>query len=96
VAYGLGRVQRTCISWGADPEGVILREKRDRDSLLWAVQKRLNRSRCRLGCGLGSQSNGPREARVSRGCTLVNLANMIEPFTCGGDAVFCQITLVTC
>jgi len=25
-----------------------------------------------------------------------NLANAIEPFMCGGDAAFCQITLTTC
>jgi len=35
-------------------------------SLLWALQKRLNRSRCRLGCGLG----GPKEACVRWACTL--------------------------
>jgi len=44
---------------GPDPpcEGAILKGKgqsnvKNRDCLPWAVQKRLNRSRCRLGYGL--------------------------------------------
>jgi len=58
-----------------------------RDSLPWAVQKRLNRSRCRLGYGLGWL--GPiKEACVRRGAHWRNLANAIEPSMCCGDAVF--------
>ena len=55
----LGGSEEPCIRWGPDPlwEGAILRGKgwpivKYRDTLRWAVQKRLNQSRCRLGCGL--------------------------------------------
>jgi len=55
------------ITWGSEPpwDGTILREKgrpivKYRDTLRSAVQKRLNRSRCRLGC----EMDGPKESCV--------------------------------
>jgi len=45
----------------------------------------------RLGCGLEWA-----EESMLRGAQWRNLANMIEPFVCGGDAALCQITLTTC
>jgi len=46
-----------------------------------ALQKRLNRPRCRLGCGLGW-------VQGSMGSHWRNLANTTEPSICGGDAAF--------
>ena len=43
------------------------------------LQKRMNQSRCRLGCGL-------RWVQESMGCTWRHLANMTKPFMCGGNA----------
>jgi len=45
------------------------------------LQKRMNQSRCRLGCGL-------RWVQESMGCTWRHLANMTKPFMCGGNAAF--------
>ena len=54
-----------------------------------ALQKRLNRLRCRLGFGLG----WAQESTCARSrCTL---ANTIEPSMCGGDAALRQIALTT-
>ena len=53
---GSGGLKKPCIRWGADTpcEGAILRgEGMPDDTLPWALQKRLNRSICRLDCGLG-------------------------------------------
>ena len=56
--------------------------------------KRLNRSIhvWVVDCG------GRKEAQVQPYSPGVerHLANTIEPFICGGDAVLCQITLTTC
>jgi len=56
------------------------------------VQKRLNRSRCRLGHRLewvqGSCIRWDTHWR--------HLANTIEPSVCGGYAALCQFTLTTC
>jgi len=68
-----------------------------RNSLPWVVQKRLNRSRCRLGCGL-RWPVGPTE-HVRWGCTWCRLANMIENLKRPCAAAmqpFCEITLTTC
>ena len=62
-----------------------------RDALPWALQKRLNRSRCRLGLGLEWAQNC-----IGWRCTLRYLLNTIAPSMCCGDAAFCQITLTTC
>jgi len=57
-----------------------------------AVQKRLNRSRCHLSCGVGWA-----EGRMCYiGAHWPNLANTTEPSVCGGDATLCQISLTTC
>jgi len=54
-----GGLKESCITWGPDApcEGAIFRGKACSSmpdyTLPWAVQKWLNRSRCRLGCGLG-------------------------------------------
>jgi len=92
------------------PEGAILGERRAhckcRDFLPWALQERLNRSICRLDCGI-VDSGGPKEAQVqsySPGGPMCphgkarwrHLANTIEPSVCGGDVVSCEITLTTC
>jgi len=53
-----------------------------RDLSPWAVQKRLNRSRCRLGYGRRWAEEACRWAHWR------NLANTIEPSMCGGDAAF--------
>jgi len=61
LGYGLGWVQGTIIRWSSDTpmrRGNFYGEKgrpivKYSDSLSWDVQKRLNRSRCCLGCGLG-------------------------------------------
>jgi len=55
-------------------------------TLQWAVQKWLNRSICRLGCGFGW-------AERSMGAHWRQVANTTEPFVCGGDAALCKITL---
>ena len=62
------------------------------DTMQWAVQKWLNRSWCRLGCGLG----WPKEACVKWGTHWRNMANTTERPVFGGDAALCQITLSTC
>jgi len=76
-----------------------------RDTLPSSVQKRLNRSTCRLGCGLGwaegSTSSIVFARWVAPMCShgsahLRQPANTIEPFVCDGDAALCQITLTTC
>jgi len=51
-----------------------------RDCLLWDVQKRLNRSRCRLDV----DSRVPKEACVTWDGHWRHLANTTEPSTCGG------------
>jgi len=55
-----GGPKEPCIRWGSDPpwEGNFEGAKgrpivKNRDTLWSSVQKRLNRPRCRLGCGLG-------------------------------------------
>jgi len=66
-----------------------------RDFLPWAVQSRLNRSICCLGCGLHwaedaqGQSCSPGGANVSSWeDTCHHLANTIEPSVCNGDAPY--------
>ena len=54
-------------------------------------KKRLNRSRCRLGCGL----RRAQENTIRWGPHWRNLANTIEPSLCGGDAAVCELTLTT-
>jgi len=66
------------------------------DTLPWAVQKWLNRSRCHLGCRLGWAQG----SMCYMGCTLP--PNTIEPSMFGraksssGDAALCQINVTTC
>jgi len=76
------------------------------DFLPWPVQKWPKRLICRV-----VDSGGPKEAQVqsyspggvnvprleAHWCHLANRPT-IEPYVCGGDgdAVFCQITLITC
>ena len=48
----LGEPKESCIRWGADPPWEAAMLTRERAALQWAVQKRLNWSRYRLGCGL--------------------------------------------
>jgi len=55
-------------------------------------QRRLNRSRCRFGSGLG-WAQGKHE--LGEGAHCRHLANIIEPSMCGCDAACCQITLTT-
>jgi len=57
---GSDRPKQSCIRWGPDRpwEAVILGRKgapivKYRDFMPWAVQKRLNRLRCRFGCWVG-------------------------------------------
>ena len=54
------------------------------------MQKRLNRSRCRLGCGLG-WAEGSKFNRIRRLRQCAPMRGHI-----GGDAALCQITLTTC
>jgi len=54
------------------------------DTLPWAVQKWLNRSRCCLRCGLG----WAKRSMCYMGAHWRNLANTIESFLCGGDAPY--------
>ena len=49
--------------------------------------KRLNRSICRLACGLGWAEGSNR---------IRHLASAIEPSVCCGDAALCHITFTTC
>ena len=60
LGCGSGGPRNHALDGVPDPhwKGQFWEEKRRpvvkyRDTLRWAVQKRLNRSRCRLGCGLG-------------------------------------------
>jgi len=56
------------------------------DLMPWAVRKRLNRSRCRLGYGLGSMCAWK---HVLDGVAIWrHLANTTEPSMCGDDAGF--------
>ena len=55
------------------------------------MQKRLNRSRCRLGCGLEWASG-----RIYGGAHWRHLVNTIKPSMCGDDAALWQITSTTC
>jgi len=57
----------------------------------WALRKGLNRSRCRLGCGLRFDQG----TMYYIGAHWRHLANTIEPSMCGGDAALCQITLTS-
>jgi len=77
-------------------ERVILRGKEHRNTLWRAVQKRLNWSRCRLGCWLEwTQENVLGWVALHTGATCwIPLNHPCAP--CGGDAAFCQITLTTC
>jgi len=61
------------------------------DTLRSSVQKRLNRSICRLGCALGWAEGSKCYMMGMR-----HLANTTEPCVCGGDAALCQITMTTC
>ena len=62
-------------------------------SRLSALQKRLNRSRCRLEYGLGWAQGSITRWSVR----WSNLTNTTEPSMRCGDAAFCQIiTLTTC
>jgi len=49
------RLKEAYIRWGPDPrmKGPLLGERTCPRTLLWAVQKWLNRSICFLGCGHG-------------------------------------------
>jgi len=72
-----------------------------RDFLLLAVQIRLNRLICRLGCGLGWAEGSTSSIGFTRWRQRAlmggrHLANTTEPSVCGGDAALCQITLTTC
>ena len=56
----LGGPREPCIRWGPDPpmgrgnfEGERVSIVKYRDTLRSSVQKQLNRTRCRLACGLG-------------------------------------------
>jgi len=42
------------------------------------------------------ESGGSKEERVTWGAQCSHLANTTGPSVCGGDAIFCQITLTTC
>jgi len=53
-------------------------------TLSWVVQKWLNWSRCRSGCGL----EWAKAACIRWGAHWHNLANTIEPSMCGSDAAF--------
>jgi len=57
------------------------------------VRKRLNRSICHLGCGLGWAEVNTSSIVFAR---WRHLANTIELSVCGSDAALCQITLTTC
>jgi len=65
-----------------------------RDFLPSRVQERLNRSVCRLDCGLGWAERSTISIVFARWrqCAL----NTVEPSMCGGDAACCQITLTIC
>jgi len=59
LGYGLGWAKESCVRWQSrSPTGMDNFYGNERpivkcsDALPWAVQKRLNWSRCRLGCGL--------------------------------------------
>ena len=52
----------------------------------WALQKRLNRSRCRFGYGIGWA-----QPRIRWGAHWHNLTNVTEPSVCGGDVALCHI-----
>jgi len=58
-----------------------------------AVQKRLNRSRYRLGCGLG---RGSRKHVLDWGAHWSNLVSTIKPPLCSSNAALCQIALTIC
>ena len=57
-----------------------------------ALQKRLNWSRCRLGCALGCA----RKHVLWGSAHWLHLVYTIEPSLCGGGVALCQITLTTC
>jgi len=54
-------------------------------SQYWALQNRLNRSRCRLGCGLEWWAQ---ESIIRWSAPRRHLANTIVPTMCGGDGDF--------
>jgi len=64
------------------------------DTLPSVVQKWLNQSRCRLGCGLSLRMRQKKHT-LHRSARRRHLTNTIGPSLCGGDAAFCQITLTT-
>jgi len=75
------------------------------NTLPWAVQKRLNRSICCLGCRLGWAKGSTSSIVFARCHQLMfpygwahwrHLANTTKPSVGCGDAALCQITLTTC
>ena len=77
-----GGSKEPCIRWGSrspHAKGQLLGEMTCPgmpDNILpWAVQKWLNRSKCRLACGLGC----PQEACIRSGAHWSHLANTTEP-----------------
>jgi len=90
----------TCVHGSRSPcKKAIFRERKcldmPEDTLSWAVQKWLNRSRCRLGCGLGWTQG----SMCYMGVHWRNLANTTEPTEFGWaewssrDVALCEITL---
>jgi len=61
-------------------------------SWAWTLQKRMNRSRCRLGAAL----RGPREPCIRWDTYWRHLANTIEWSVRGVDAALREITLTAC
>ena len=72
--------------WRGNVEGDWRPIVKYRDFLAWAMQKRLNRSRCRLGCGLG-WSKGSRLC-IKWGAHWRHLTNTTKQFMYGSDAAF--------
>ena len=100
---------RNHVRWGSRSpwEGTILGERGIHckvDFVPSAVQKRLKRSICRLGCGLG-WAKGSRSSFVfTRWCQCAfmeghigaNWEIQLNCLSADGDVVMCQITLTTC
>jgi len=71
-----------------------------KDFLQWAVQKRLNRTICRLGCGLGWAERSTSSIIFTRRRQCAHMGGHIGAIwrirLNGGDGVLCQVTLITC
>jgi len=92
-----GGPNEPCIRWGPVPirrdnfEGEGWPIVKYRDTLLWVLQKRLNQSRCLLGCGLYPKKHVLDKFHIGASWWI----RLNRPYVAAMQP-FCQITLTIC